>query len=516
MKKNNLIIILLILCNQYVVLAQKPQQPEIDTVSVNIATGIPLITWHHPFPDSIDGFHIKRAIFDYPGVMEGSYHTIVTINDPNQTSFEDTTTLMGIANASSRSEEYRISAYRIDGSELFLSIMCDPQHTLLMHEPNYQRCEKKTILTWNHYTLWQDSIAEYRIYFKKQNQDNYKLLQTLPATDTTWTHENLEANLIYNYYVQAIFIDSSKTTSSNPVQMYSLMDVPSDIFYANYASVNEKVIDLSFSIDTLAPMETFILLHSTDNTVFSDTLQKYNNTASPIIYHDTVDVQKRHFYKIAAKGFCHDFVGYTNLASNILLQAEAGGDGIKENKLTWNEYQTWETGVEEYNLYRTIDGQDTTLLTTLMSGETSYIDETETIINDRIDEKDFKGIFCYYIEASENSGNKLGTKNIARSNLACINTFGEVYIPNAFNPESRIEENRIFKPALLYAENYLMIIYNRWGNKIFETSNFEEGWNGRIGGRPAQKEGAYIYYIRYNDVNQNLVEKTGTFLLIYP
>jgi len=45
--------------------------------------------------------------------------------------------------------------------------------------------------------------------------------------------------------------------------------------------------------------------------------------------------------------------------------------------------------------------------------------------------------------------------------------------------------------------NYNMLIYNRWGEVVFETNNVEVGWDGSYGvlGRDAEP-GVYTYFIR--------------------
>ena len=56
------------------------------------------------------------------------------------------------------------------------------------------------------------------------------------------------------------------------------------------------------------------------------------------------------------------------------------------------------------------------------------------------------------------------------------------YAPNAFNPYSSVEANQIFRPtaSLMDPVTYHMYIYNRWGELIFETTDYEKGWNGKI------------------------------------
>lgn len=75
---------------------------------------------------------------------------------------------------------------------------------------------------------------------------------------------------------------------------------------------------------------------------------------------------------------------------------------------------------------------------------------------------------------------------------------GIYYIPNAFTPDGD-PYNPTFKPLFPVGFdpfNYTMLIYNRWGEVVFETQNLEVGWDGSYGdlGRDAQP-GVYTYKI---------------------
>lgn len=68
-------------------------------------------------------------------------------------------------------------------------------------------------------------------------------------------------------------------------------------------------------------------------------------------------------------------------------------------------------------------------------------------------------------------------------------------IPNAFSPNDD-GVNDIFR--ILYKGNIVLkefIIYNRYGQQVFATTNINEGWDGRFRGQ-AELLGVYYYYIR--------------------
>ena len=54
------------------------------------------------------------------------------------------------------------------------------------------------------------------------------------------------------------------------------------------------------------------------------------------------------------------------------------------------------------------------------------------------------------------------------------------YLPNAFTPNGD-ENNNYFKPTMtsgLDFDTYHFEIYNRWGEKVFESNDVKFGWDG--------------------------------------
>jgi gliding motility-associated-like protein len=58
-----------------------------------------------------------------------------------------------------------------------------------------------------------------------------------------------------------------------------------------------------------------------------------------------------------------------------------------------------------------------------------------------------------------------------------------------------------------------MMIYNRWGEKLYETSNIHKGWDGTYRGNPVQ-QGVYVYKIMVISVEDKIYTYDGTFTLL--
>jgi gliding motility-associated-like protein len=72
------------------------------------------------------------------------------------------------------------------------------------------------------------------------------------------------------------------------------------------------------------------------------------------------------------------------------------------------------------------------------------------------------------------------------------------YVPNAFTPDND-GDNDTFKGKGVNIDEYNMMIFDRWGEKIFETEILEEGWDGYYQNSLVQN-GVYVYKIKIKDV----------------
>ena len=72
-----------------------------------------------------------------------------------------------------------------------------------------------------------------------------------------------------------------------------------------------------------------------------------------------------------------------------------------------------------------------------------------------------------------------------------------IFIPNAFTPNDD-GLNDIFKAIATsdYLTEFNMLIFDRWGGKIFETNDLYYGWDGTKYGKPCTGD-AYYYKITY-------------------
>ena len=85
-------------------------------------------------------------------------------------------------------------------------------------------------------------------------------------------------------------------------------------------------------------------------------------------------------------------------------------------------------------------------------------------------------------------------------------------LPNAFTPGSSVN-NKLYIIVQGEATLNYFRIFNRWGNKVFETSNINEGWDGTYHGTPEPYD-VYVYEIEAVTNTGALFKKQGNITLI--
>lgn len=100
--------------------------------------------------------------------------------------------------------------------------------------------------------------------------------------------------------------------------------------------------------------------------------------------------------------------------------------------------------------------------------------------------------------------------------MRTVRVFPELafFVPNAFSPNGD-NKNNIFKPkgAYFQKKTYLMQIFNRWGQLVFETTDYNQGWDGKTAGLD-NPVGVYVWVISLRDMYNDKEVYKGSVVLI--
>ncbi|OQX96545.1 MAG: hypothetical protein B6I24_11255 [Bacteroidetes bacterium 4572_128] len=166
--------------------------------------------------------------------------------------------------------------------------------------------------------------------------------------------------------------------------------------------------------------------------------------------------------------------------------------------------------------------------TVIINGQTEFV---TSIVTDTIYEIDTVDMTSNLIEPHHNyefakPGTNYYAKLIVANRFSCKDSFVRkisffdqysFYIPNVFNVNSKIPENAVFIPKGngIDENNFRMLIFNRWGEKVFETNNLNYPWNGRINGGDFGETASYTWLIIYKDKNGTEFRRTGNVILLH-
>jgi gliding motility-associated-like protein len=95
-------------------------------------------------------------------------------------------------------------------------------------------------------------------------------------------------------------------------------------------------------------------------------------------------------------------------------------------------------------------------------------------------------------------------------NPVCDQPF--VFFPTGFSPNGDGENDVLQVEGRFLSEVY-WVVYNRWGEKVFEANSAADAWDGRYKGEP-QPPQAYGYYLRYVCPDGTVTTKKGNVTLL--
>lgn len=86
-------------------------------------------------------------------------------------------------------------------------------------------------------------------------------------------------------------------------------------------------------------------------------------------------------------------------------------------------------------------------------------------------------------------------------------------VPNAFSPNADGKNDVFSLSKTISLSSFIMQVYNRWGQKIFESRDQSKGWDGTFAGKRSEV-GHYAYVIQYRTDDGTLVKLQGMVLLV--
>ncbi|GAA4296532.1 gliding motility-associated C-terminal domain-containing protein [Nibribacter koreensis] len=325
---------------------------------------------------------------------------------------------------------------------------------------------------------------------------NYQLLrggqlyQNLLGTQTTFTDAQVACGRTYTYQLVALLNNGSQSISL-PVQIVTTGTTPPAAPF----------LLVSFNLQNQVQVESFIPAQETfkeqsiyrnlNNGVFGLLSEKQAKNA---VDATLPTLTARPCYQTTYADSCSLTSARSNTACPAILTAERQQNG--QVKLSWSAYEGFPEGVESQTL-ELLDEQGSVYWSTPVTGQ-GYVDVQ---LQDR-----FQRLTYRILSKARNATYQ------SYSNTASVEQAFQFYFPNAFTP-NQDGLNDTFKAIGKFASKFELQVLNRWGQVVFESKDFRQGWDGTYQGKPAPA-GTYLYRFEAVDVNGQRLSKSGPVTLV--
>lgn len=478
----------------------QPLDPAFTYITIN-EQGYAELNWTRSLSDDVVGYQIE--------IFNGSQYDLHTTVDDINTFIDDEETSDFYKNPCVEIVTYVIKAVDLCGNTSAQNVYSPTSihNTILLNVDTEINCDRKATLKWNKYNNLQPDVVEYLIMRShipdgEVEPDVPVEIGRIPSSNAAqyeYTDEDiLIPGELYTYYVMAVNSDQSISSESCRVNIIPDPDLVNTFDLDNVTVVDDDYINLFANGEPPALIHEVEVFRSATDAANLQSIMKSGWGSPNVTLPETSALvnETAYYYQIVALDACGFEMAASNIFRSIYLELSDMGNGSV--RLSWNEFEGWEERLAGYSVYRKLGGSVVPeLLEFAFPGTLVHIDPSPDLDAGKV---------TYYIEALRNDD------VVSRSNEVDLRGEAEVLMPNAFRPGGL---NAVFRPIAKNIEtlNYRFAVYNRWGQKVFDTNSYPDGWDGTLNGSPAES-GIYAYIISYSDYEGIIYSKRGSVMLM--
>jgi gliding motility-associated-like protein len=105
-----------------------------------------------------------------------------------------------------------------------------------------------------------------------------------------------------------------------------------------------------------------------------------------------------------------------------------------------------------------------------------------------------------------------GCIGVANAIINITEPCADPFIPTIFSPNGDGKNDLLFIYGSCF-QSVTLAVYNRWGEKVFETNSTEDFWDGTYRGKKVNS-GIYVYKLRYNLFNEDENAQSGNITVV--
>lgn len=307
-------------------------------------------------------------------------------------------------------------------------------------------------------------------------------------------------NKNYSYYLKVVnkcHVGGDLSYSVNSAKESISPVKPTKVFTATV--VDNKDVSVQWLRSEEPDFGSYSLYRSLNTpTLNFEYVKDFGNLSDTFYIDNTLDVQTQSYcYSLVVHDKCGLSSVKSNVGCNIILTGESKPF---YHVLDWQPYRMWESGVIGYSLERSVDTGSLRSIVAVGANTRNHEDH----------ELDYDwGGYWYSVVAFENPK---GNKATSRSNSIYLIQPPLLHVPNAFTKnDDQLNETWGFVPV--FVKTYHMQVYTRWGEKVFDSYDKHEDWNGNYFNESRGQE-VFIWQVTYTGWDRSTHYQKGTVTVI--
>jgi len=230
-------------------------------------------------------------------------------------------------------------------------------------------------------------------------------------------------------------------------------------------------------------------------------------TTDTFIYDSNLNVDNDAMcYQLLVIDQCGHISSPSNPGCNVIISGKSKASPDYYFDLSWIDYQGWEIGVQDWSLERMHDGQ---------KWFKSVVINSSSVRDFRDRNLDYAWGGYWYRVTAKKKPTSTGNPYFAEteSNWIYLIQPPEVWVPDAItiNDDGL---NDVWGTTPIFVKSYEMNVYDRWGAKIWKSSEKNAQWNGTKNGKPLP-DGVYAWQLFFKGWDGKTYRKTGTVMLMH-
>ncbi len=304
----------------------------------------------------------------------------------------------------------------------------------------------------------------------------------------------------YSYYLKVVNLCNVEGALSYKVSSVQENDFPIKPTQLITATVvDNKNVSVHWLQSTEPDFGTYSVYRSLNTpTLNFEYVKDLGNRADTFFVDNTLDVQTQSYcYSLVVHDKCGKSSVKSNIGCNIILTGESKPF---YHVLDWQPYRVWAAGVVSYSLERSVDTGSQRPIVAVPANQLTF--------DDRELDYDWGG-YWYSVVAQESFK---GYSATSRSNSIYLIQPPLLHVPNAFTKnDDFLNETWGFVPV--FVKTYHMQVYTRWGEKVFDSENKKQDWDGNYFNDSKGQE-VFIWQVTYTGWDRSTHYQKGTVTVI--